>query len=69
MEVGELFIKGNPLSFLGVLIVAAGLGWINRTIMTRNLYAELAKTNDTKINMFQNINFWSNTVKLENTCA
>ena len=49
MEVGELFIKGNLLSFLGVLIVAAGLGWINRTIMIRNLYAELAKTNDTKI--------------------
>ena len=44
MEVGELFIKGNLLSFLGVLIVAAGLGWINRTIMEK--YRKHSVNND-----------------------
>jgi len=49
MNLGESFIKHNPLGFLGVLIVILGLGWINRAIMLKNLYAELAKTEDTKV--------------------
>lgn len=49
MNLGELFIMSKPLGFLGVLIVIAGLAWINRIIMLRNLYAELAKTEDTKV--------------------
>ncbi len=49
MNLGESFIVFNPLGFLGVLISIAGLAWVNRMIMIKNLYAELAKTNDTKV--------------------
>ncbi len=49
MNLGGMFIEGKVIGFLGVLIVIVGLGWINRTIMLRNLYAELAKTEDTKV--------------------
>ncbi|WP_321425916.1 DUF5687 family protein [uncultured Bacteroides sp.] len=49
MNLGESFIKHNPLGFIGILIVIFGLCWINRTIMIKNLYAELSKTEDTKV--------------------
>ncbi len=49
MNLGESFIKHNLLGFLGVILFILALCWINRYIMLKNLYAELAKTEDTKV--------------------
>lgn len=49
MNLGEAFIEGNILAYLGVAAVIALLWWINYRIMTHNLYSELSKTPDTKV--------------------
>jgi len=57
MNLGEFFITGNLPGFIGVLIVILGLVWINRYIMIKNLYAELARTEDTKVKHVLEYNF------------
>lgn len=49
MNLGENFITGNPLSFIGVIAAISMLWLLNRHITMKNLYAELAKSNDHKI--------------------
>lgn len=49
MNVGDGFIEGNLLYFLGTLAVIAVLWLINRKIMSGLIYAELAKVDDAQI--------------------
>lgn len=49
MNLGEAFITGNPLSFAGIIAAITILWLLNRYIMAKNLYAELAKNNDNKM--------------------
>lgn len=49
MELGEGFITGNLLSFIGVLLAVGVLILINRVIMSRLIYVELNKVEDTKV--------------------
>lgn len=49
MNLGEALIEGNIFVFTGIVLVIAILWIINRGIMMRNLYAELARSQDTKI--------------------
>lgn len=49
IELGEGFITGNLLTFIGVLI-AIGIMWlINRHLMTNLVYNEINKVEDTKV--------------------
>lgn len=49
MNLGEAFITGNPLAFIGIIAAIGVLWMLNRYIMMKNLYAELAKNNDNKM--------------------
>jgi len=57
MNLGEAFIKGNILSFIGVLFFIGVFWMINRYILRYNLYSELGKTNDTKVKHVSEYNF------------
>ncbi len=49
MNLGDAFIEGNILAFLGV-ILAIGCMWIiNRAVMSRLVYSEINKVQDTKV--------------------
>lgn len=49
MNLGDWFIEGNILAFLGVIAVI-GLFWlINRTLMAGLVYSEINKVEDTKV--------------------
>ena len=48
-DLGECFITGNGLAYLGVLACIALMWWLNRTLMARLIYAELNKTEDTQV--------------------
>ena len=49
MDLGDGYINGNILYFLGTILVIAILWLINRKIMSGLIYAELAKVDDTRI--------------------
>ena len=49
MDLGDGYIQGNILYFLGTILVIAILWLINRKIMSGLIYAELAKVDDTQI--------------------
>lgn len=49
INLGEGFITGNPLTFLGVLISITIMWFINRALMVRLVYDELNKVEDTKV--------------------
>jgi len=49
MDLGDGYIQGNLLCFLGTLLVIALLWLTNRRIMSGLIYAELAKVEDTRI--------------------
>ena len=49
MDLGDGYINGNILCFLGTILVIAILWLINRKIMSGLIYAELAKVDDTQI--------------------
>lgn len=49
MNLGEGFIEGNILYYLGVIVMIGILWLVNRRLMMNNLYAELSKVNDTKV--------------------
>ena len=49
VNLGEGFITGNPLTFLGILIAITIMWFINRTLMIRLIYNELNKVEDTKV--------------------
>lgn len=48
-DVGEGFITGNPLTFLGVFAAIAVLWFINHTLMGKLFYNEINKVEDTKV--------------------
>lgn len=50
MELGDGFITGNILYFVGVLAAITIFWWINRQIMSSLIYNELNKVEDTKAN-------------------
>jgi MFS family permease len=49
MNLGEAFIVGNILAFLGVLILIALIWLVNRHIIKRLVYSEINKVEDTKV--------------------
>lgn len=49
MDLGDGYIEGNMLYFLGTILLIGILWLINRQIMSGLIYAELAKTNDVQI--------------------
>ncbi len=49
MDLGDGYIQGNILYFLGTILVIAILWLINRKIMSGLIYAELAKVEDSQI--------------------
>ena len=49
MNLGDGYIEGNILYFLGTLLVIAALWLINRRMMSGLIYAELAKVDDSQI--------------------
>lgn len=49
MNLGEGFIQGNLLYFLGILLFTLLLWLTNRQIMSKLIYAELAKVDDSQI--------------------
>ena len=49
VNLGESFITGNPLSFIGVLIAIALMWAVNRVLMVRLIYEEINKVEDTKV--------------------
>jgi hypothetical protein len=56
-DLGEGFIEGNILAFLGVALAIAGMWLINRTIMSKLIYMELNKVEDTKIKTISEYKF------------
>ena len=58
MNLGDGFIEGNILYFLGTLVVIAGLWLINRKIMSGLIYAELAKVEDNQIKTVSEYKFF-----------
>lgn len=63
VNLGEGFITGNILSFIGVLAAIALMWFINRTLMQKLIYNELNKVEDTRINMYPNTNSSTATAK------
>lgn len=49
IDIGEGFITGSLLTFIGVLAAIAALWFINRTLMIRLIYDEINKVEDTKV--------------------
>ena len=49
MDLGDGYIQGNILYFLGTILVIAILWLVNRKIMSGLIYAELAKVEDSQI--------------------
>ncbi|MDR2860057.1 MAG: DUF5687 family protein [Mediterranea sp.] len=49
MNLGEAFITGNALAFLGVLALIALVWLVNRNIMRQLVYSEINKVEDTKV--------------------
>ncbi|KAA6351392.1 hypothetical protein EZS27_001201 [termite gut metagenome] len=49
MNLGEAFITGNVLAFLGVLALIALVWLVNRNIMRQLVYSEINKVEDTKV--------------------
>ncbi len=50
VTLGDGFIEGNILIFLAVIAAIVVMWYINRSIMSRLIYAELNKVEDTKVN-------------------
>ena len=48
-DLGEGFITGNALAFLGVLAAIALLWWVDSRVIRRLIYSELNKTEDTTV--------------------
>ena len=49
MDLGDEYIQGNILYFLGTILVIVTLWLVNRKLMSGLIYAELAKVDDTQI--------------------
>lgn len=49
VDLGEGFIHGNPLTFLGMLLAICLMWLINRSLMQRLIYSELNKVEDTTV--------------------
>ena len=59
MNLGEGFIEGNILSFLGVIAAILLLLLVNRKLQLHFIYNEIAKVEDTKMKHVPNINSWT----------
>lgn len=57
MNLGEGFIEGNILAFLGVIAAIAIMCFINRGIMVKLVYAEINKVDDTKVRTISEYKF------------
>ncbi len=57
MDLGEAFIQGNIIGFIGVILLILVLFIINRYIQLHFMYAELAKVEDTKIKRVSQFKF------------
>lgn len=49
VNIGEGFIQGNLITFLGVILCIALLWWINRNVMSKFIYNELNKVEDSTV--------------------
>ena len=49
MDLGEMFIQGNPIGYAGVIVLILILFYINRKVQLHFIYKELAKVEDTKM--------------------
>lgn len=58
MDLGDGYIQGNILYFLGTILVIALLWLINRQMMSGLIYAELAKVKDSKITHISEYKFF-----------
>jgi hypothetical protein len=58
MDLGDGYIHANPLWFLGTILLIAGLWLVNRRVIGRLIYAELAKTDDIRIKHISNYRFF-----------
>lgn len=66
MDLGDGYIQGNILYFLGTILVIAILWLINRKIMSGLIYAELAKVEDSQIKHVSEYKFFERYGKLAN---
>ncbi|WP_125040473.1 DUF5687 family protein [Bacteroides faecalis] len=58
IDLGDGYMEGNILYFLGTILIIAILWWINRRVISGLIYAELAKTNDSKIKHVSDYKFF-----------
>lgn len=58
MDMGDGFIEGNILYFLGPILVIALLWLINRRVIFSLIYAELARTSDLKVKHVSDYKFF-----------
>lgn len=56
-DLGEGFIEGNVLSFLVVILAIAVMWFINRAIMSKLVYTEINKVEDTKVRTISEYKF------------
>lgn len=49
INLGEGYIIGNPFTFIGTLVAIIILWFVNRQLMSRLIYSELNKVEDTKV--------------------
>lgn len=49
MNLGEGYLESNPLAFVGTLGAIAGMWFINRTVISKVVYSEISKVEDTKV--------------------
>jgi len=57
MNLGEGFIEGNILAFLGVILAIVVMWLINRAIMAKLVYTEINKVDDTKVRTISEYKF------------
>lgn len=57
MDLGEGFIEGNPLAFLAVILAIILMWLINRMVMSKLVYSEINKVEDTKVRTISEYKF------------
>lgn len=57
MNLGDGYITGNLLYFLGTIAVLVLLWWVNRMVISRSIYSELNKVKDTRIRRISEYRF------------
>lgn len=57
MNLGEGFIEGNMLAFIGIILAVTCMWLINRLVMTKVVYTEISKVEDTKVKNISDYKF------------